>query len=112
VTVGMPTRVQVGAWRYKVDTSADAVLKMRAETSADCVGRVRHTEQTITIKPEMAADQLRDTLLHEVLHAVHSFVGMDVADECGCEEFVHRLCPTLLDTLRRNPDLVTYLMEP
>jgi hypothetical protein len=47
------------------------------------------------------------TLLHEVVHAIFKIAGLPNEKE---EDTVTRLSPLLLDTLRRNPDLVAYLL--
>ena len=61
----------------------------------------------VKIRSDQAAGQQRDTLLHEILHAVVTVVGQECHE--GIEDVVAALSPTLLDTLRRNPDLVKYL---
>lgn len=63
--------------------------------------------------PNQGPDQLAATLLHEVLHAVWSTVGLSHANLAEVEDreetVVAALEPLLLDVLRRNPKLVRYL---
>jgi hypothetical protein len=69
-------------------------------------GYGRHDGATLTIAIEegqpLANEQ--DTVLHEVLHAVETAMGMDVA-----EEVVEKFATGLLAVLKDNPGLVTYL---
>lgn len=54
---------------------------------------------------------LRDTMLHEVLHTCTRMVGLD--EELGdkTEEQVVARLTALLDVLRRNPKLVSFLVQ-
>lgn len=61
----------------------------------------------IEVRADQADGSKRDTVLHEVLHAIHSLLGMEVE-----ESLVHALTPVLLDVLRANPELVSFLTEP
>lgn len=109
-----PKKVQVGPYSYEVDISPEAGARAKVEDqNAHTVGNVQHSAQRINIDSEQGPDQLADTLLHEVLHAVWSAAGVHVGPVAKFEELVvASLTPTLLDTLRRNPDLVAYLTVP
>ena len=68
----------------------------------------------ITIKPGLHPDQEADTLLHELIHALTGSTGLTASgavleDSDTAEIVTAALAPALLDMLRRNPDLVTYL---
>lgn len=107
----MPKSVQVGSVRYAVqcDETAGLQAKVNEQTTA-CLGSADHPAQLIRIDPNQGPDQLADTLLHEVMHAVFAFVGLHESPLAKHEErIVAALTPTLLDTLRRNPDLVAYV---
>lgn len=54
-------------------------------------------------------DQVRDTVLHEVLHAIVGLTGLGETLGEDEESVVGRLSIHLLDTLRRNPKLANYL---
>ena len=70
-------------------------------------GRVCHTPQTIHIYGYQGFEQERDTVLHEVLHAI------DYAMQLSLEEHqVHALAASLLSVLRDNAAFVAYLCEP
>lgn len=53
---------------------------------------------------EQSASQLRDTLLHEVLHIVGHVTALDFE-----EDTILRMTPVLLTILRDNPALVKFL---
>lgn len=97
--VGQPFVVQF------VDESDDGLSK----GDVIGVGRVRLTRQRILIAERLAERQERDTLLHEVLHGLFGLVGL-ISDDSEEERIVGTLTPLLLDTLRRNPQLVEYLV--
>jgi hypothetical protein len=51
-------------------------------------------------------------LVHEVLHTIFTFAGLDAElGEKKTERHVRRLAPIVLDVLRRNPDMLSYLVD-
>lgn len=62
----------------------------------------------IALREDLDIDFLRETLLHEILHACALVAGVDDSDPDE-ERIVRALAPTLLDVLQRNPRLVRYL---
>lgn len=73
-------------------------------------GRLGHSDvaqQRLDICEDQVPGQLRDTLLHEVLHACINSVGVKCKHG---ERIVAALSPVLLDALRSNPALVTFLL--
>lgn len=107
----IPAHVQVGPHRYTV--VADAAKADELNTNH---GQTDNRLARIVIHPGQARTQLRDTLLHETLHAILDGAGMandgvSVSLPGDEELVVSRLSPLLLDTLRRNPDLVAVLLE-
>jgi hypothetical protein len=61
----------------------------------------------IRVDPTEAEPMQRDTLLHEVIHAVEDAMGLKVT-----EHRVALLATGLLQVLRHNPNFVAYLMMP
>lgn len=60
---------------------------------------------------EQSADQMRDTMLHEVIHAVVRLTYQEKAfAKNDDEDAVGAIATHLLDTLRRNPELAAYLL--
>lgn len=67
---------------------------------------------SIVYDPDQVPTMLRDTVLHEVLHAITDMAGLH--HEFGAkrdERWVRGIAPLLLDALQRNPDLVAFLTE-
>jgi hypothetical protein len=101
----LPNTITISAHVYTV-----TVKKLRHSLA----GHIHYRKGAISIYPGMPVSRERETLLHEVLHGVIQAVGSKYAlaengDEC--EALIRAISPTLLDTLRRNPRLVRYLLE-
>ncbi len=79
----------------------------RAEGDGDC-GEVDHNRCVIEVSTGFqCADQQRDTLLHEVLHAVdHEMNGLGGALR---EKHIRTMATGLFAVLRHNPALVAFL---
>lgn len=107
-----PETITVGPYRYTVVVDDDEILRRSREQSTDLLGCAEHRQLTITLRPEQAPDMLAETLLHELLHCLNEMTGVTSMFDDGDsqESFVARYSPALLDTLRRNPDLVRYLL--
>ncbi len=61
----------------------------------------------ITVDPTHHSEQQKDTLLHEVLHA------LDTETHSGLrEKQVRRMATVLLHFLRANPEVTRWLCEP
>lgn len=111
-----PASVRVGNHVYRLTASPQ-----RAADS-DVTFGITFTERTeIVLNPDQAASQLRDTVLHELLHAVCDDVGLtdyrdapkdSVLSQELEERVVRALAGGVLALLRRNPRLVTYLTAP
>lgn len=76
----------------------------------DLLGLCDGDAQRIRIDPAQGPDKLRETYLHEHLHAMIGLVGMRDDLQDGVEEdIVKRLAPILLLFLRENPRVYTFL---
>lgn len=106
----MPTTVQVGPRSYTVEVDDAAVNAEAAAIKAELDGFSIHNAGRILIRPKLAPDYEAEIVLHELVHAVNDLVGLALDND---EEARTRAqAPALLDVLRRNPDLVAYLMGP
>lgn len=75
------------------------------------IGTSQIDAQRITIADNVGPDQIRDTLLHEILHCLGGTIGL--FDDGKVEErVIAALSPLVLDALRRNPELVRFLVAP
>lgn len=101
----LPHEVQVGPYRMRV--RLDRHLSEHTATE----GRCWVSRQEILLHPDNGPDRQAVVLLHEVLHALWIATGLQYhisLDES--EPVIEALAPALVDTLRRNPDLVLALM--
>jgi hypothetical protein len=105
----IPKQLQIGPTTYRIKTKRSDLNKAQVEMKETVSGCVIFKDQTIYLDKKQGQDQLADTLLHEVMHAcLQPLFGMEEDAE---EAFVRTLAPGLLDTLRRNPELVAFLMN-
>ncbi len=100
----------MGPFIYRVYTNGEHVSDMLVRSGKYAPAEVDHAELRIVVNPHQAIGQIRDSILHEVLHACQCMAGMRRDNSYDYEEHVHRISPPLLGVLRDNPDLVTYLL--
>lgn len=106
----LPKNVQISAFNYTICVDQDYLDKEGAERGTTLVGLSECKPQKITIS-EAADDFMADTLLHEILHQCLIVTGVDVKNRKVEEQLISTITPMLLDTLRRNPEVVKYLLE-
>lgn len=75
--------------------------------SEDGDGETIFRTQTIRIKEKQHFDAERDTLVHEIFHAIDNNMQLGLK-----EKQVHRLACAFYGVMRSNPDLVAHLMAP
>lgn len=107
--MSIPRVVKVGPFDYTVDVVANL------QDDAESRGITHPRTQSIRIDSQVPAQQRREVLLHEALHAVWDLVDLktDFPDSEGepGERIIQRLAPQLVDLFRRNPRLVAFLTE-
>jgi hypothetical protein len=97
----LPTRIKVGHFVYRVE-------RWRSEGEAgDRWGECDHGELVIRLRPVIPGTQLADTLIHEILHAIHNVWGLRVGDDE--ERIVAVTATALLTVFRDNPKLLAWL---
>lgn len=108
----LPRHVLVGSRRYTL-TRNQAVLNaeaVRLGAREGLYGLTNNVEMVIYLDPESGPQRERDNVVHELLHALMDYSGLDKSlgpdDE---EEVALRLAPVLLDLLRANQSLVAFL---
>lgn len=108
----LPKTVTIGPFKCSVVCTEYAIEKASLEEGVELDGQWQPRSQVIVIRPGMAADQEAETLVHEVLHGLMEMIGaeLEVPLEIDREGLVTKLSPVLLDTLRRNPQMVRYLV--
>jgi hypothetical protein len=114
----LPGAVLIGSVTYLVTADPDDWMRIehQRESKGD-YGCTDNTKATIYISPESTPDVQRQTLWHEVMHALCETVigGMDWRglgkDRYAREETVIRMLESpIVMVLRENPELVNYLM--
>lgn len=108
-----PAAIIVGPFTY-------ALLFDRAKIDAASVAKGDELEGStqphrleILVAPDLPAERAQEVTLHETLHAIIDASGLLPTLERWApdaeEVVVGALSPLLLDTLRRNPDLLGWL---
>ncbi len=77
---------------------------------ADALGRCYREQGVITIAPDPTPWEERDTVLHELGHAVLKAQGRAYAGKVE-ETYVQAFATGLLHLFRENPKLVRYLFK-
>jgi hypothetical protein len=118
----IPSRVHIGALTYDVrlvPAGTSMPEGMESSDGYDSLGMTNSNRTLILIRDQsgQSRSQMRDTLLHEVLHGAVRVVDLhrqhiDLSDENDEERAVALLSTILLGVLRDNPDLVRVLVEP
>lgn len=102
---GFPKRVKVGLHLYRLRS-----VKNITDSSGWLYGRTDRKKTLIEVDPTVSPSQLRDTILHEILHAIIGDQPIALAEDQ--EELVIRgITPVLLAVLRENPELVAFLLK-
>jgi len=101
VTARLPRRVKLGGQSWTLQ-------RVHLDDELGIFGRFKDRQSLIELDADQGIDQERNTVTHELLHAVASTAR--VFDEPDDEErVVSALAPWLLAMLRDNPALVSYL---
>jgi len=107
-----PGKVTLGPHTYRIVADRAAIDRISAESDRH-VGQCDHEALVITIDPDLAPSQMAETILHECLHGAFSLIGAcDVLSFDQEESVVRRLSPLLLEALRANQRLVSWLVDP
>ena len=92
--MNIPSSVAVCGKRYKI----------KLVRGMDDSGNMYSHKCLILVDSEQDVQQLRDALLHEIIHVVEYETHLNLK-----ERHVHTLATGLLDVLRKNKKLVEYL---
>jgi hypothetical protein len=111
-----PQKLVIAGQQYEVRWVSDPTSGLARHANPNQVG---HTDSDIGVMAVRTHDttptQERDTLLHEVIHACLELTYLDASldhfkTKEAAERIVSVLSTHLLDTLRRNDGLVSYLV--
>lgn len=110
----MPTKIKVGTQLWAIEErnrNKDSTL------SDDAYGYTLHRESLIVIDSLAVPSRKRQTLLHELMHAVRHSIGSPVTpkndDDSDTWEhfFIGMYEEGLLSIIRENPDVLEYLLS-
>lgn len=76
-------------------------------TESDSMGEWHARQATIYYDPSQDVQVLRETVLHEMFHCLLEHTGVDPEEH---ETLIRSISPLLLEVLRRNPELVEWLV--
>lgn len=108
----IPEKIQVGPTTYKVDSTAEGILRYEMDSATPIGGSCNHSEALIHISPVVPPSRRRVNLTHEFIHAlIDEWHLREVFRDDCMESFITRFSPALLDLLRRNPQLVAFLVS-
>ena len=92
--------IDILAHRYRISVE---------EMSVDELGRCDTVIQKISIRSDLLEDACRDTLLHEICHAIAFHMSVD--DPAPEELWVSRISTGLRTVLCSNPDLAAWIFD-
>jgi hypothetical protein len=100
----MPKAIQIGPYAITVVNSTNLANEL------ECDAALGLGLQQLVVREGYSRDYTAVSILHEVLHGVWRLAGLhhDLGDHE--ERIVSSMDAALLDTLRRNPELVAYLI--
>lgn len=118
-----PKTIQIGPFQFFLVFDHAKLIAMRrapdSSSSSDMLAYSDLTNLQIVVEPDRPAPAIKVSVMHEVIHCILWAYGIELTelvrgheDEGGANEsFVSKFDTTLLDTLRRNPKFVVWLME-
>jgi hypothetical protein len=110
----LPKQVQIGSQTWDIIERSKALDGMLDEGS---YGYTQHRENLIIIDATAAPSRKRQTLIHEIFHAIRYSFGNPVlpkkTDDADIWEhyFIGMYEEGMLLVLRDNPDVLQYLLE-
>lgn len=101
-----PEYLKVGAKTYTVLPVSEEDSSGPLDQASQACGYIDHKRLLVYFNASWHEDQIRDTILHEAIHAAEQHADLQHLEE----HEVTALSTTLLAILRDNPKLVAYLM--
>jgi hypothetical protein len=77
-------------------------------TDSDSLGEWHASRAEIHYDPGTTGPVLRETILHEMLHAICEHSGLDPDEH---ETIIRSISPLILHVLRENPKFVSWLIQ-
>lgn len=105
-----PTLVWIGAKPFLIEYDKAVLDGHNGRDRKDRMGRTDMRDLEITIDHTLAEQVIRDTLLHECLHAVWIDAGLDEMENLTEEQIINTIAPRLVSMMRVNPELMEYML--
>ena len=105
--MALPEKVTIGPLVFRVTDDTAEHNQGVVEDLHDTYGRIRYSKGLIILDPNQTDAHKRITLLHEIMHGCWHLGDRSHKND---EKAIRSLTAPLLDVLRRNPDLVAYLL--
>lgn len=99
-----PSSLRINGHIFKVRTTAAVAMPM-------AVGLCHHDIGLIELREGQSPIEVRDTLLHEVMHAVRYSQGREYGGDVE-EDYVRSLATGLMGVFQDNPVLAQWLFSP
>ncbi len=94
-----PRSVTIGPYKYGIKLVKELGEPEELDGVTDTAG------SRLLIKKDLSPSRMRETVMHEILHAIWDVTNLPKAYE---EKVIMRLSPILLDTLQRNPEVTSW----
>ena len=111
--VTMPESVVVGPVTYRITDRDDdwREAQLHGQGKRDRCWGLTWEDRALILVNVHDEQKRRETVLHEVMHAVAATVGAGSKKKHTEERWISMFSPLLLDTLQRNPDLIAWLLD-
>jgi len=108
----MPRVLRLVGQRIKVTLHDEIDLSADLGPGAQAYGVWKENDSEILLCKGQSHYRLRNTFVHENLHAINATAGLDnLLGHEAEEDLVNRMAPVLLSWLRENPRAVAWLQE-
>jgi hypothetical protein len=100
---GLPSRVRVGPFDYRVEEWPSSAASAR-----EMLGECDRVNLVIRIRTDIPRQQVAETFLHEILHAIWVVGSMYQAGDDE-EKLVTKLSINIFQVMRDNPDVMDFI---
>lgn len=108
-----PTDFAFGCFNFKIKEDSVENIKALTGSKEDFLfGAIDNNSQIIVINKDISPQTKRETLLHEIVHAIvfnNNIGSIDNAEDM--ENVVDRTAAGVYEVIKRNPDIVKWIME-
>lgn len=116
IWVGLPKRIKIGPTWWTV-TFEENLSTIRDGERHGLYGRMLEQSSELVFNPDQSFGQARDTVVHEIIHAIRTNTVIDRMDAVGTfTDLDEAIClmytPYLLMVIQDNPGLIDWLQKP